>query len=100
MDDGDLRKIADLLDERINKALEPLKSDIGELKGTIDELKDIQENRLLPSVTYIETTVKSYADSYKINQRNIERLDVRLNTVEEELAIEPPEDLKVPHFAE
>ena len=42
----------------------------------------------------------SYADSYKENQRNIGRLDTRLDTVEEELSIEPPGDLKVPHFAE
>lgn len=52
------------------------------------------------SLVTIEKEIKSYADSYKENQRNIERLDTRLNTVEEELAIEPPEDLKVPHFAE
>lgn len=77
----------------LDEALESLRKDIR-------ELKDVQENRLLPSVMETETTVKSYADSYKMNQHNIERLDTRLNTVEDELAIEPPEDLKVPHFSE
>ena len=39
---------------------------IAPLRQDIEELKDVQENRLLPSVTEIEITVKSYADSYKI----------------------------------
>lgn len=52
------------------------------------------------SLVEIEKTLGGYKESYQQNQRNIERLDIRLNTAEEELAIEPPEDLKVPHFAE
>lgn len=54
MDENTLKK---LLDE----AIAPLREDI-------KELKDVQENRLLPSVTELEVTVNSYADSYKINQ--------------------------------
>lgn len=84
MDENTFKK---LLDE----AIEPLRQDI-------KELKDVQENRLLPSVTELEVTVKSYADSYKINKHNIERVDTRLTTVEEELNIEVPQNLKVPHF--
>ena len=100
MDDNDLKKIADLVDDRINKALEPIKRDLSEVKEDLSEVKDIINNRVLPSITETETTLKSYADSYKENQRNIERLDTRLNTAEEELAINVPEDLKVPHLAE
>ncbi len=84
MDEQNFKK---LLDE----AIAPLRQDI-------NELKDVQENKLLPSVTETEITVKSYADSYKINKHNIERLDSRLSTVEDKLDIEPAEDLKVPHF--
>ncbi len=71
MDENHFKK---LLDE----AIVPLRQDI-------KELKDVQENRLLPSVTEVEVTVKSYADSYKINKGNIERLDERLTTVEDQL---------------
>jgi hypothetical protein len=77
MDEQTFKK---LLDE----ALEPIKEDISVLKG---------------SVLSIEQIMTSYADSYKINQHNIERVDTRLTTVEEELNITPPEDLKVSHFA-
>lgn len=100
MDENSFKK---LLDE----AIEPLRQDIKGLKvaqeefrDVQEELRDVQENRLLPAVTELEITVKSYADSYKINKHNIERVDTRLTTVEDELNIEVPEDLKVPHFSE
>lgn len=99
MNDDDLKKIAGLVDERVNKALEPIKQ---QLENPEIGLKRITEklDANTESLITIEKEIKSYADSYKENQRNIKRLDTRLNTVEEELAIEPPEDLKVPHFAE
>lgn len=78
MDEQTFKK---LLDE----ALDPTKDDLSILKG---------------SVLNIEQTMTSYADSYKINQHNAERVDTRLSTVEDKLGIEPSEDLKVPHFAE
>ena len=52
------------------------------------------------SLIEIERTLESYAESYQINQLNIERLDSRLSVAENKLDIESPEDLKVPHFAE
>lgn len=81
MDEAGFKK---LLDE----AIAPLRQDI-------EELKDVQENRLLPSVTEVEITVKSYADSYKINKGNIERLDERLTTVEDQLEIQPSDQLAI-----
>ena len=87
--DNDYKKIADLVDERINKAFEPVKKDLtqvkidlAEVKQDLNEVKDMQENRVLPSVTEIEATIKSYADSYKINKHNIERLNTRLSSPE------------------
>lgn len=100
MNNNDYNKIADLVDERVKRALDPIQEDLTELKQNLNDVKDTQENRVLPSVTEIEITIKSYADSYKINKHNIERLDTRLSTVEDELKIEIPEDLKVPHFAD
>lgn len=81
MDEKSFKK---LLDE----AITPLRQDI-------EELKDVQENRLLPSVTEVEITVKSYADSYKINKGNIERLDERLTAVEDQLEIQPSDQLAI-----
>ncbi len=51
------------MDENALKKL--LDEAIAPLRENIKELKDVQENRLLPSVTELEVTVKSYADSYK-----------------------------------
>lgn len=111
MNNDDIKKLVDLVDERINKALEPIKQQLGSrdanLKMISQQLDDPDTGlkRIVKkldanteSIVTIEKEVKSYADSYKENQRNIKRLDTRLNVVEEELAIEPPEDLKVPHF--
>lgn len=88
MDNQTLRKI---VKEVVDGAIEPIKRDLAEVKDTLN-------NRVLPSVTQTEMTVKSYSDRYEINQHNIERLDTRLTTVEDNLSIDPPEDLKVPHF--
>ena len=80
------------LEKALEKALEPIKKDLTAVKDTLD-------NRVLPSIIETEMTLKSYADSYKINKHNIERVDTRLTTVEDHLDIEPPEELKVPHFS-
>lgn len=39
MNDNDLKKIADLVEERLDNALEPLKSDIVEIKTDLSEVK-------------------------------------------------------------
>lgn len=77
----------------LDDALEPMRSDIKiikkgleSVKENVENVREVQEKRVLPSVIETEVTVKSYADSYKINQHNIERVDTRL------------EDLRVPHF--
>lgn len=84
MDEKVFKKILD-------EALTPLREDVKSLKEDVGTLKG--------SVLSIEQTMTSYADSYQINQHNIERVDTRLSTVESNLDIEPPENLKVPHFS-
>src|SRR3989344_8834327 len=102
---NDLKQIGDLVDEKINKAIEPLrqgingvKQNMDGIKQTLEEVKNTQETRVLPPVTYIETTVKSYADRYVANEDHIRRLDKRLSTVEDNLKIQPPEELTIPSF--
>ena len=98
MDDNDLIRLANLVDERVGKSLAPVKEDLADVKQTQKQiLSDVQT--LKGSVLTLEQKVGSYVDSYQENQRNIERLDTRLDTLEEDLGIEPPEELRVPHFA-
>lgn len=66
------------------------------IQKDLNEVKETQQNHT-GSLMNIEATLEGYADSYKENQRNIERLDTRLSEAEEELNIEVPEELKVPH---
>ena len=63
----------------------------------MDDMKDTLDSNTA-SLVKIEETLGGYKESYQINKSNIERLDTRLTTVEDKLSIEPPEDLKVPHF--
>lgn len=73
----------------LNESLKPIREEQVELRKIIEE-------RVLPPVIYVETTVKSYADRYVTNEDHIRRLDKRLNTVEEDLGIQPPEELTIP----
>lgn len=91
MTSNDFKKLMD-------SAIKPLQQGLNEVRKELKEVKDIQEKRVLPPLIYIETTVKSYADRYVTNEDHIGRLDKRLNVVEENLGILPPEDLRIPSF--
>lgn len=92
MDEQGFKKVLDEALNPLREDIQCLKEDVSDLKEGIDSLK--------VSVVSLEQTVDSYADSYKENQRNIERLDTRLTSVEDKTDIIPPENLRVPHFAE
>lgn len=116
MDDGDLKKLRELIKEEvrpIKDIVELTKKKVDShdifLHTTADNVRTVKEQQSVmndklgsqaASLIEIETTIKSYADSYQENQRNIERLDTRLTTAEDEMAINVPEDLKVPHFSQ
>lgn len=76
-----------------------IKDQLSVMNKKMDNMQEALDSQSA-SLVEIESKLDSYADSYKINQHNIERLDTRLATTENKLGIEPPEDLKVPHFAE
>lgn len=84
---------------RIDAKLDAIIGNLDSLTKAVSEIKDTQDNKVLPSVTTTEITLKSYADSYKTNKFNIDRLDNRVTTIEDNLGIDPPEDQKVPHFS-
>lgn len=81
MNQDDFKKLLD-------DALEPIRKDL-------EEVKETQEQRVLPSVITTETTVKGYADAYKTNKANIERLDERVAKLEDNSGITVPSDLAI-----
>ena len=88
--------------QMLDEALEPIKDDqsefrkkLDEVSEGLDEVKNTIESRVLPPLVYIETTVKGYADMYKINDSNSHRMEKRLETVEEKQAIDVPPELKL-----
>ncbi len=102
MNDKDLKKLADLVDERITKAVVPmlerldgLDNRIGSLDDPDTGLKRINEklDANTESIVNIEQTIKAYSDMYKMNNNNIIKLDKRMNIAEEELGIDTPEEL-------
>lgn len=84
--------------DKVKNGLDEVRKNLDGVKEELKEVKDIQEKRVLPPLIYIETTVKSYADRYVTNEDHIGRLDKRLNVVEKNLGILPPEDLRIPSF--
>lgn len=116
MNDSDLKKLRALIKEEIRPVKEIVeiikkKVDNQELHihVTTENVRSVKEQQSVinekldshsASLVSIESKLDSYADSYKINRHNIERVDTRLSAVEDELNIEVPEDLKVPHFAD
>lgn len=113
MNDNDYKKIADLVDERVNRALEPIKKDLTGLKQDLKEVKDIQkqhteilgqhteilEKRVLPSVTYIEKNIKAYKDAYQINNANGKKLEKRVEVLENHTGITAPLELTLSEVA-
>ncbi len=62
---------------------------VNEKLDALQEIKEIVEDRIYPSVMSIELDIKAYADMYKINNDNSKKLDRRLGVVEDKLDIDP-----------
>lgn len=102
--DLDLIQIKELLEIVIKKVekLELFQNvTAGQLRIIKDQLSVINSkiDTHSASLANIESSIEAYSDMYKINQVNIERVDTRVSTIENNLDITPPEDLKVPHFS-
>src|SRR3989344_9144775 len=81
--------------EEFRKDLSGVKEDLSGVKEEQASLRKIIEERVLPPLIYIETTVKSYADRDVTNEDHIGRLDKRLKTVEDNLGIQPAQELTI-----
>lgn len=112
MDEDKLRTI---VKEVVNEAVDPIKQ---QLDGVVSRLDDPDTglaainrrlddpdtglatiNRRLDAntaaVVELESTVKGYADMYKINDSNIRRMEKRLEPLEEDAGMDVPPELKL-----
>lgn len=83
----------------LEEALGPIKKGQDELKKDLQEVKDTQEERILPSVITIETEIKTYADMYKINNSNSKKLEKRIEVLEDKSDIIPPPEFTLANVA-
>lgn len=111
MSDGDIKKIGDLIDQKVRPLVKTLGSiqntlgsmqeDLGSVHKTMDSMQSkidtIQEtlDAHTGSLMKIEATLEGYADAYKINKGNIERLDERLAKAEDQLDIPVSPELAI-----
>ena len=102
MNKDDIKEVLEETLEPIKKDLQEVKKDLQEVKYTqaehtkiLAEHKEILEERVLPSVITTETTVTGYADAYKTNKANIERLDDRVTKLEDNAGIIPPPEFTI-----
>lgn len=102
MDEDKLKKI---VEEVVNGAVDPIKQMLNDpdtgLKAINKRLEDsdtglVAINRRLDANTVavmeLEKTVKGYGDMYKINDSNIRKIEKRVETLEEDTGIKPPEE--------
>lgn len=83
----------ELVQSVTNGQVRMIKDQQSVMNKKLDELKDVQEERLLPSVVTIENTIKTYSDMYKLNNDNMKKLEIRVETLEDSVGIEPPPEL-------
>ncbi len=74
----------------VRSGLDEVRKDLKEVKDTQKQHTEILEKRVLPPVTYIETNIKAYKDSYQINNANAKKLEKRVETLEANADILPP----------
>lgn len=67
------------------------------LEEALEPIKEKQDSQSAALVN-IEGKLDAYGDMYKINEDHIRRLDKRLNLAEEELGINPQEELTIPQI--
>lgn len=91
-------KFSKKLDE-VSRVQVEFSKKLGEVSEDLNELKDTIESRVLPPLVYIETTIKGYADMYKINDSNIKKVEKRLETLEKNSGIDVPPELKLEPLA-
>jgi len=107
MASDDLKKIKELLEIVHNKVgkleahfmmrsstLHLIKDQQSVMNDKLDEMQETLDSHT-SSLMSIEATLEGYADAYKVNKGNIERLDTRLAEAEDQLNIPVPSELVI-----
>src|SRR3989337_2959629 len=95
MDEDKLKKI---VEEVVNTAIEPINQRLYGITGRLDDpdtgLKRINErlDANTAAVMELEKTMKGYGDMYKINDSNIRKIEKRVETLEENVGLESPQE--------
>lgn len=79
MTNDDAKTIGDIVEQKIEKALEPVHKKLDAHSAKLDNHT--------ASLMNIEATLEGYADMYKVNKEKNEELDERVSTIEEEIGI-------------
>lgn len=96
-----MQQVRNIKDQQsvMNKKLDGLQERLDDPDSGLEAI-----NRRLDSntaaVMELESTVKGYADMYKINDSNIRRMEKRLEPLEEEAGVDVPPELKLESLPE
>lgn len=92
-----LKEIIEILNHKVDK-LETAQTLNSASISMIKNMQSMMNDKLdthTGALIEIEGTLKGYADSYKTNKSNIERLDVRVSELEDHAEIIPPPELTI-----
>ena len=118
----DLHQIGDLIDSKLGKALKPIQETLDQHTKVLDQHTKVldQHTKVLDQHTKVldkhtqsfetlqqsvdantasfadlESKIGSYKEAYQMNRDHIGRLNQRMNIVEEEVGVNPPEELLI-----
>ncbi len=80
--------------KELNDAINPLKADVKTLKKDVSILKS-DVAILKKSVLNIESKINIYSDMYEVNKWNSEKLANRVNKLEKNAGLTPPQEFLV-----
>lgn len=86
MTSDDIKKIGDLVEQKVQSALKPIHKKLDDHTAKLDAHTAKLDNHT-KSLVSIEDTIKGYGDMYKVNKEKSEELDERVTVIEENLGL-------------
>lgn len=90
MNDNDLNKLADLVDKRINKALEPIKERLDDPKSGLKRINN-RMDVLWDQVVKVTADIEDVKDTLSSHSKSLNRIESN----EADLGIAPPPELTI-----
>lgn len=98
MNQDDFKKILDEALESINKRFDRVEGQLNDLDTGLPALNRRMDANTA-SVVELESTIKGYADMYKVNNSNSNKLEKRIEILEDKSGITPPPELTLTDVA-